>query len=72
ILVVTAAVRNLIREQKTHQIYSVMQTGQRQGMLTMDNSLKELFLTGKISREEVAKKAADPEIIFRTAGGFGS
>lgn len=57
VLTVNSAVRNLIREQKTHQIYSVMQTGARYGMQTMDNSLKELYQKGVISYEEARKRA---------------
>ncbi|MDQ3850826.1 MAG: type IV pilus twitching motility protein PilT [Actinomycetota bacterium] len=50
VLVPTAAVRNLIREGKTHQIYSVMQTGSQFGMQTMDAALATLVRAGTISR----------------------
>lgn len=55
----SAAVRNLIREGKEHQLYSVMQASHATGMRTMDQSLVELFLTGKISRKEVLEKCID-------------
>ena len=45
------AVRNLIREGKTHQIYSALQTGGAHGMQTMDASLADLVRRGKITRE---------------------
>jgi len=53
ILVPTAAIRNLIREDKIHQIYSMMQTGQsKYGMQTMNQSLLELYSKGIISYDE--------------------
>jgi twitching motility protein PilT len=55
----SAAVRNLIREGKEHQLYSVMQASHATGMRTMDQSLVELFLTGKISRKEALEKCID-------------
>lgn len=52
ILVPTTAVRNLIREGKTYQIQSMIQTGARFGMQSMEMALKKLVQTGLISREE--------------------
>jgi twitching motility protein PilT len=50
IMVPTPAIRNLIREDKVHQIYSSMQTGQEKlGMQTMNQSLATLYLSGQIS-----------------------
>src|SRR5471030_2459028 len=49
VLVATPAIRNLIREAKTHQIYSVLQAGGRYGMVTMDMSLAQLVRNGRIS-----------------------
>ncbi len=51
VLVPTPAVRNLIREGKTHQIYSALQTGGSHGMQTMDASLADLVRRGMITRE---------------------
>ncbi len=51
VLVVTPAIRNLIREGKTHQIYSVMQAGAAHGMHTLDQHLAELVRTRKITYE---------------------
>jgi twitching motility protein PilT len=53
------AVKTLIREGKEHQIYSVMQASQAQGMKTMDQTLAELCLRGKISRNEALEKCID-------------
>ena len=51
VLVATPAIRNLIREGKTHQIYSAMQAGAQHGMHTMDQHLAELVKAGKITYE---------------------
>ncbi len=51
ILIATAAVRNLIREQKTHQIGSAIQTGAAVGMQTMDAAIQNLFRRGTLSRQ---------------------
>jgi twitching motility protein PilT len=57
ILVGTNAVRNLIRENQVPQIYSMMQTGSRYGMKTMENAITELYEAGIIEKDE-ARKAA--------------
>lgn len=49
ILVVTPAIRAIIRDDKIHQIYSMLQSGQKYGMKTMNQSLAELYTTGKIT-----------------------
>jgi twitching motility protein PilT len=59
LLVVTAAVRNLIREAKTHQIYSTMETGGDLGMQTMDRSLALLVRQGHVAADEAAFRAVD-------------
>jgi twitching motility protein PilT len=56
ILVGTPAVRNLIREGKSHLIQSVIQTGASQGMISMEKSLKNLYQQGLISQGEVKKR----------------
>jgi twitching motility protein PilT len=68
VLVPTAAVRNLIREAKSHQIYSVLQTGGAHGMQTMDASLAALARGGKISRALAEARAHSPEEIRRLMG----
>lgn len=57
VLVGTPAVGNLIREGKTHQIPSMIETGARHGMISMDASLKKLLQKGLISMEEFEKRA---------------
>ncbi len=54
------AIRNLIRENKIAQMYSAIQTGQRDGMQTLDQNLKELVRRGVVTREAARHKAANP------------
>ncbi|KPU44939.1 twitching mobility protein [Oxobacter pfennigii] len=65
ILVVTQAIRNLIREGKTHQIDSSVQTGAKYGMKSMDMSLIELYRKGLISKESLMTYCIDREIVSR-------
>jgi twitching motility protein PilT len=69
VLMVTPAVRNLIREGKTHQIASVIQTGARFGMQAMDFSLRDLFRRGIISYEDALERSMNPENFIRLANG---
>ena len=64
----TPAVRNLIREGKTHQIYSVLQTGGAHGMQTMDAALADLVRAGKITRELAESRSTTPEELRRLIG----
>ncbi|UCD79172.1 MAG: type IV pilus twitching motility protein PilT [Desulfobacterales bacterium] len=57
ILIANPAVRNLIREAKTHQLPSMIQTGKKYGMVLLDDSIMELFKKGKISAEEAYAKS---------------
>ena len=66
ILVSNPAVRNLIREGKIHQIYSVIQTGGRQGMQLMDSYLEELYRRGEIDRQSALDNATDSEEMAKT------
>jgi len=69
VLVPTPAVRNLIREGKTHQIYSTMQTGGAQGMQTMDAALAGLVRNGRITRQLAESRSGTPEELRRLLGG---
>jgi twitching motility protein PilT len=60
IMIGTPAIRNLIRENKIAQMYSSIQTGQKEGMQTLDQCLKELVRKGVTTIEEARMKAADP------------
>ena len=68
VLVITPAMRNLIREAKVHQIYSLMQSGGQHGMITMDQSLALLVKTGKIDFELAIERCHDEQELFRLAG----
>ena len=68
ILVATPAVRNLIREGKTHQIYTSMQAGGKFGMQVMDQHLAELVKNGTVSYEVALERAHHMEEFNRLAG----
>jgi len=68
VLVPTPAVRNLIREGKTHQIYSALQTGSQYGMQTMDTSLMDLVRSHKITRELAEARSGSPDELRRLMG----
>lgn len=55
------AVRNLIREGKSHQLMSVMQTNRKAGMIAMDEALQQLYYDGLIDREMAIQFAQDPD-----------
>jgi twitching motility protein PilT len=59
ILIASPAVRNLIREAKTHQIPSMIQTGKKYGMTLLDDSIMDLFKKGMVSADEAYAKAND-------------
>jgi twitching motility protein PilT len=61
IMLGTAAVRNLIRENKIAQMYSAIQTGQAMGMQTLDQNLADLVRRNVISASEARGKAKTPE-----------
>jgi len=75
ILIPNPAIRNLIREDKIHQIYSMMQTGQAKfGMQTMNQSLLELYQKGLISYEDALTRSPVPEEMInmlQRAGALG-
>jgi twitching motility protein PilT len=73
VLVPTPAVRNLIREGKTHQIPSAMQTGSSVGMQTMDAALATLVRAGKITQRVAEQRSSTPDELRRLTGmgGFG-
>ena len=66
----TPGVRNLIREGKTHQIYSLIQTGGEQGMQTMDASLAGLVRQGKITMATAESRSSQPVELRRLIQGL--
>jgi twitching motility protein PilT len=69
VMVATAAIRNLIREGKTHQIYSMLQAGGRYGMVTMDMSLAQLVRSHRISLDVALERCANEEDLRRLLNG---
>lgn len=61
VMIATPAIRNLIRENKTHQIHTMIQTSGQMGMQTMDQSLRDLYLRGSVTYEEVMSRAINPD-----------
>jgi twitching motility protein PilT len=72
VMIVTPAISNLIREGKTHMIYSAIETGSRYGMITMDTYLATLVKQGIVSLDSALAKAANPEDLKRKAGVAGT
>ena len=68
ILIPTPAVRNLIREGKTHQLYSVLQTGGAHGMQSMDAALADLVRDGRITRAIAEQRSSTPSELRRLIG----
>src|SRR5947209_5896120 len=72
VLVPTPAVRNLIREGKTHQLYSALQTGGSFGMQTMDAALADLVRRRDITKELAESRSSTPEELRRLMSGPGT
>jgi twitching motility protein PilT len=68
ILVVTPAVRALIRDDKIHQIYSTMQSGKKYGMQTMNDALYNLYISREVAEEECLRASHDPNEFLRMIG----
>lgn len=65
VLIVTPGLRNLIREEKVHQAYTLMQAGGREGMQTMNMSLADLFSRDLITAQEALSRSLDPNDLKR-------
>jgi twitching motility protein PilT len=70
-MVVTPAISNLIRENKTYRIDSSIQTGRKLGMQLLDDHLWELYSGGKISLEEMVDKGRQPALLLEKAEAAG-
>jgi twitching motility protein PilT len=69
VLIATAGIRNLIREDKAHQIYAAIQTGREVGMQTMDTALKELYTVGLITYQDALTRAHNQEELKKLIHG---
>ncbi len=78
IMIASPAIRNLIREAKTHQITSMIQTSGGMGMITMDQYLRDIYLKGWVSLEQIMERCQNPEELRKmlatgaAQGGAGS
>jgi twitching motility protein PilT len=68
ILVVTPAIRALIRDDKIHQIYSMMQSGKKYGMQTMNDSLYQLYVSKAVALDDVLRASHDQSELMRMIG----
>ncbi len=65
LLIATTAVQNLIREKRTHEIQTLIETGAEEGMIDMNRSLAELVRSGEISPESAYSRALNPKVLER-------
>ncbi len=68
ILVVTPAIRALIRDAKVHQIYSLMQGGKKYGMQTLNDALYQLYVAREVEMDECLRVTSDPNEFMRMIG----
>jgi len=68
IMICTPAIRAVIRDEKIHQIYSLMQAGKKHGMQTMNDALQMLYMRGEVTLEEALKRSGDPAELLRAVG----
>jgi twitching motility protein PilT len=68
IMICTPAIRAVIRDEKIHQIYSLMQAGKKHGMQTMNDALHMLYIKGEVTLEDALKRSGDPNELLRAVG----
>jgi twitching motility protein PilT len=68
ILVVTPAIRALVRDDKVHQIYSLMQSGKKYGMQTLNDALYQLYMAREVKLEECLRVSSDQNELLRMTG----
>jgi twitching motility protein PilT len=68
ILVVTPAIRALVRDDKVHQIYSLMQSGKKHGMQTLNDALYQIYMSREVALEECVRVSGDPTEFLRMVG----
>ena len=68
ILVVTPAIRALIRDDKVHQIYSLMQSGKKHGMQTLNDALYQAYMSREVALDECLRVSGDPTEFLRMVG----
>jgi twitching motility protein PilT len=68
VMIATPAVRACIREEKAHQLYSIMQAGKKHGMQTMNDALYQLYMQREVALEECVKRSGEPSEFLRMVG----
>ncbi|MEX2527513.1 MAG: type IV pilus twitching motility protein PilT [Gemmatimonadota bacterium] len=68
VMICTPAIRALIRDEKIHQIYSLLQAGKKHGMQTMNDALQSLYMRREVTLEEALKRSSDPGEFLRAVG----
>jgi twitching motility protein PilT len=68
VMICTPAVRACIRDDKVHQIYSIMQAGKKFGMQTLNDALYQLYIGGEVTLEEALQHSSDPNELLRMCG----
>ena len=68
IRVITPAIRALIRDDKVHQIYSLMQSGKKFGMQTLNDALYQLYVAREVTEDECLRTSSDPNEFLRMIG----
>lgn len=68
IMLCTPAIRACIRDEKVHQIYSLLQAGKKHGMQTMNDALSQLYMKGDVAMDECVKRSPDPNEFLRAVG----
>jgi twitching motility protein PilT len=68
VMVCTPAIRACIRDDKIHQIYSIMQAGKKYGMQTMNDALYQVYIQGEVTLEEALQHSHDPNELLRMCG----
>ncbi len=68
IMMCTPAIRAVIRDEKIHQIYSLMQAGKKHGMQTMNDALQMLYVQGDVTLEDALKRSGNPNELLRAVG----
>jgi twitching motility protein PilT len=68
ILVVTPSIRALIRDDKVHQIYSMMQAGKKFGSQTLNDALYQLYMAREVAEDECLRVSGDPNEFLRMIG----
>jgi len=69
VMVATSAIRNLIRENKAHQMHSIIQTGREHGMQSMDQALCDLYKQSLITYEMAMRRSHNPDELEKLIHG---